>query len=97
MQNQYVSIANAKRHRQMEQLMDIHCWLDAAAQIFFSFGLAFGGLIAFSSYNPTRNNVQKDAIIIGVTNWGTAIFNCAVIYAVIGFKATVMYKRCVNQ
>ncbi|NXR05910.1 S6A19 protein, partial [Semnornis frantzii] len=26
-------------------------WLDAGAQVFYSFSLAFGGLISFSSYN----------------------------------------------
>ncbi|CAL1541962.1 unnamed protein product [Lymnaea stagnalis] len=81
----------------MDQLLDVNCWLDAAAQIFFSFGLAFGGLIAFSSYNPMKNDVQKDAVIIGITNWATAIFACTVIFSVIGFKATVMYDHCIDN
>ncbi|XP_012941506.2 sodium-dependent neutral amino acid transporter B(0)AT1 [Aplysia californica] len=81
----------------MDQLMNIQCWLDAAAQIFFSFGLAFGGLIAFSSYNPMKNNVEKDAILVGITNWFTAIYACAVIFAVIGFKATVQFNNCIDH
>uniref|UniRef100_A0A0B7AQN9 Transporter n=1 Tax=Arion vulgaris TaxID=1028688 RepID=A0A0B7AQN9_9EUPU len=81
----------------MDQLMNIQCWIDAAAQIFFSFGLAFGGLIAFSSYNPMKNNVERDALVIGISNWGTAILACAVIFSVIGFKATVMYKHCIDH
>ncbi|GFR69804.1 transporter [Elysia marginata] len=81
----------------MEQLLSVQCWLDAAAQIFFSFGLAFGGLIAFSSYNPMHNNVRKDTLLVGMTNWFTAIYACAVIFAVIGFKATVMYKHCLDH
>ncbi|CAG5125644.1 unnamed protein product, partial [Candidula unifasciata] len=81
----------------MDQLMNIQCWLDAAAQIFFSFGLAFGGLIAFSSYNPMKNNVERDTIFIGFTNWCTGIFACAVIFSVIGFKATVMYRHCIDH
>lgn len=82
---------------QMDRLTDPQVWLDAATQIFYSFGLAFGGLIAFSSYNPSKNNVQKDAIIVGLCNWFTAIFACAVIFSVLGFKATVMYEGCVER
>ncbi|GFO07012.1 coiled-coil domain-containing protein 113-like [Plakobranchus ocellatus] len=81
----------------IELLLDMQCWLDAAAQIFFSFGLGFGGLIAFSSYNPMHNNVRQDALVVGVTNWFTAIYACAVVFAVIGFKATVMYKHCLDH
>jgi SNF family Na+-dependent transporter len=39
-------------------------WLEAGTQIFFSLGLAFGGLIAFSSYNPANNNCYRDALVI---------------------------------
>jgi len=81
----------------MERLIDPQVWLDAATQIFYSFGLGFGGLIAFSSYNPRKNNCERDAIIVSLTNWFTAIFGCTVIFSVLGFKATIMYEHCIAR
>ncbi|XP_060985352.1 inactive sodium-dependent neutral amino acid transporter B(0)AT3 isoform X3 [Dama dama] len=39
----------------MQVLQNPRVWLDAATQIFFSLSLAFGGHIAFASYNQPRN------------------------------------------
>ena len=82
---------------QLASLMTLQCWLDAAAQIFFSFGLAFGGLIAFSSYNPMRNNVQRDTMMVGLTNYFTAIYACAVIFSIMGFKANLNFNNCKDK
>ncbi|WAR13044.1 S6A17-like protein [Mya arenaria] len=78
----------------LDRLLDPRVWLDAATQIFYSFGLGFGGLIAFSSYNNVHNNCQRDAIVISVVNWFTALFASSVIFAVLGFKATLMLEDC---
>ncbi|KAH3692540.1 hypothetical protein DPMN_193089 [Dreissena polymorpha] len=81
----------------LERLLEPRVWLDAATQIFFSFGLGFGGLISFSSYNNIHNNCQRDTILISLTNWFTAIFASSVVFAVLGFKATLMMENCVEH
>ncbi|OXB66337.1 hypothetical protein ASZ78_003728 [Callipepla squamata] len=72
-------------------------WLDAGAQVFYSFSLAFGGLISFSSYNPVHNNCEKDAVIISVINGFTSVYAATVIYSIIGFRATERYDDCFDR
>ncbi|XP_075068797.1 sodium-dependent neutral amino acid transporter B(0)AT1 [Mixophyes fleayi] len=69
-------------------------WLDAGAQVFYSFSLAFGGLISFSSYNSVHNNCEKDAVIISIINGCTSIYAATVIYSIIGFRATAQFDDC---
>lgn len=79
-----------------ETLKNPEVWLDAATQIFFSLSLAFGGLIAFSSYNPQKNNCESDALIVGCVNSFTSIYASIPIFSILGFKANENYKACQN-
>lgn len=80
-----------------ELLLDPVVWLEAGTQIFFSLGLAFGGLIAFSSYNPANNNCYRDAVLVSFTNCGTSMFAGIVVFSIIGFKATSTYEKCLAE
>ena len=88
----YLSVIN-----QMEMLLKPTVWLDAANQVFYSFGLAFGSIISFGSYNPPKKNCVKDVIIISITNAFTAIYACAVIFSILGFKAVHLFEKCMEQ
>ncbi|XP_042205325.1 sodium-dependent neutral amino acid transporter B(0)AT3-like isoform X2 [Homarus americanus] len=79
------------------KILDPTVWLEAGTQIFFSLGLAFGGLIAFSSYNPIHNNCFRDAVVCGIINCCTAIFAAVVVFSVLGFKAHITYEQCIKE
>ncbi|XP_012221817.1 sodium-dependent neutral amino acid transporter B(0)AT2 isoform X2 [Linepithema humile] len=79
----------------VEKLLEPTVWLDAATQVFYSFGLAFGSLIAFGSYNTPNNNCVRDVILVSVCNAFTAIYASVVIFAILGFKAMSNVEKCV--
>ncbi|VFV41085.1 sodium-dependent neutral amino acid [Lynx pardinus] len=78
-------------------LLSPRVWLDAATQIFFSLSLAFGGHIAFASYNPHRNNCEKDAVIISLVNSLTSLYSSIAMFSVLGFKAANDHGRCLDR
>lgn len=69
-------------------------WLDAATQVFYSFGLAFGSLIAFGSYNTPKNNCVRDVLLVSICNAITAIYASIVIFSILGFKAMKNVRSC---
>ncbi|XP_047461198.1 sodium-dependent neutral amino acid transporter B(0)AT1-like [Mugil cephalus] len=81
----------------LDELWNPSTWLDAGAQVFYSFSLASGGLISFSSYNPVHNNCEQDAVIISIINGCTSVYAATVIYSIIGFRATEQFDTCLNE
>ncbi|XP_073443971.1 sodium-dependent neutral amino acid transporter B(0)AT3-like [Dendrobates tinctorius] len=81
----------------MAILMKPRVWLDAATQIFFSLSLGFGGLIAFSSYNPEQNDCEKDAVTIAAINSLSSLYASIPIFCILGFKAKSGYWQCLDR
>lgn len=81
----------------IEKLLDPKVWLSAATQVFYSFGLAFGSLIAFGSYNSPKNNCVRDVIVVSICNAATAIYASVVIFAILGFKAVSNVDKCIHE
>lgn len=69
------------------KLRDANVWKDAAVQIFYSLGPAWGGIHTLASYNKFHNNFRRDGVIISLVNCGTSIFAGFVVFSVVGFMA----------
>ncbi|TDH04376.1 hypothetical protein EPR50_G00151100 [Perca flavescens] len=82
---------------EVDELMNPTTWLDAGAQVFYAFGVGWGGLISFSSYNPVHNNCMQDAVILSVVTGLTSIYAATVTYTIIGFRATEKYDSCISD
>uniref|UniRef100_H2YRE2 Transporter n=1 Tax=Ciona savignyi TaxID=51511 RepID=H2YRE2_CIOSA len=81
----------------VSRLKDADVWREAATQIFFSLGLGYGSIIAYSSYNQPKNNCRKDAIFVASANCLTSIFACVTVFSILGFKAKTRAMDCFER
>ncbi|GFT25331.1 sodium- and chloride-dependent glycine transporter 2 [Trichonephila clavipes] len=70
-----------------EKLLSFKVWGDAATQIFFSNGTAWGALLTMSSHNKFKNNVYRDSLAIPLINCATSILAGLVVFSLLGFMA----------
>lgn len=82
---------------QFDKLKDPLVWRDAATQIFYSLGVAYGSLIAFASYNPMKSECNRDAIHVCLVNCGVSIYASVVVFCFIGFQAEVKMEECLGK
>jgi len=59
--------------------------------------VAYGSLIAFSSYNPLKNDSTKDAITVCFINCAVSIYASVVVFCFIGFQAKYRMDNCLNS
>ncbi|KHJ42072.1 Sodium:neurotransmitter symporter family protein [Trichuris suis] len=69
------------------KLSDSKVWIDAVTQIFFTYGLALGAIVALGSYNDYRNGVVKQAAMICVLDSSTSFFTGFVVFSFVGYMA----------
>nr|XP_016848462.1 PREDICTED: sodium-dependent neutral amino acid transporter B(0)AT3 [Anolis carolinensis] len=81
----------------LKVLSNPRAWLDAASQIFFSLSVGFGGHVAYSSYNPQKNDCERDAVLIASVNSLTSMYASIPIFSILGFKATTGYWDCLDK
>uniref|UniRef100_A0A3B4YN68 Transporter n=1 Tax=Seriola lalandi dorsalis TaxID=1841481 RepID=A0A3B4YN68_SERLL len=69
------------------RLVDPQVWMDAGAQVLFSFGICQGSLTALGSYNQYNNDCFKDTFVLCLVNGGSSFVAGFAIFSVLGFMS----------
>ncbi|PAV91632.1 hypothetical protein WR25_20121 isoform D [Diploscapter pachys] len=74
------------------RLMGTQVWMDAGTQVFYSYGVGFGTLIALGSHNKFHHNCVRDAIAMCFINGSTSILAGFAIFSVLGYMSVTAGK-----
>ncbi|KAH7727103.1 SNF-3 protein [Aphelenchoides avenae] len=77
----------------MTKLMETTVWKDAGTQVFYSYGVGFGTLIALGSHNKWSHNCYRDAFIMCGINGSTSILAGFAIFSILGYMSVVAGKN----
>jgi len=69
---------------QWEKLLLPEVWYAAVTQCFFSLSIGFGPIIMFSSYNPFKHNIYRDATIVSFMDTFTSLLAGVTIFSILG-------------
>ncbi|KAG7223112.1 hypothetical protein INR49_015871, partial [Caranx melampygus] len=69
------------------RLTDPQVWMEAGAQVFFSYSVGVGTLTVLGSYNKYSNNCYKDCLWLCLLNGGTSVVAGFAVFSVLGFMA----------
>ncbi|XP_036392436.1 sodium- and chloride-dependent GABA transporter 2-like [Megalops cyprinoides] len=69
------------------RLADPQVWMEAGAQIFFSYSVGVGSLTVLGSYNTYNNNCYRDCLWLCLLNSATSLVAGFAVFSVLGFMA----------
>uniref|UniRef100_A0A914XJA4 Transporter n=1 Tax=Plectus sambesii TaxID=2011161 RepID=A0A914XJA4_9BILA len=76
----------------MTKLTEITVWKDAGTQVFYSYGVGFGTLIALGSHNKYNQNCVRDALCLCFINTSTSLLAGSVVFSILGYMSFIAEK-----
>lgn len=74
------------------KILDAKVWSAAYGQIFFTLSVGFAIMIAYSSYLPSKSDINNNAFMTVLINCGFSITAGVLIFAVLGYMAQEQAK-----